>query len=676
VTRAGLLIGAVWVAAVLTALVSGARPTHLAFGWITTTGASFLVPLAFWGAAWGLGSALLRRLLPDFGREDRGARTLLATGLGWGALQILAEILGVVGSFGRAGAATMLAGGLILASLEVRRRGRAPPEPLAPITPAAAFAWATFAALLAPTLLAVGAPPLAADEILYHLRLAENLVETGRHLAHPGDIEASFAQGLHSMLALPMSLAGPSSARPFALLFALAALITGERIARRAFGSQAAALFLPLAAGAASVVRFAPGVSTDWPVGFFLGLGVLLMLDWMQAPTVSEGRPWILAILGGTALSIKYTAPLFFAPLFLVLGLSILGATGPRSERLRASVRLIAAAALCAAFALPWLIGNVIHYGHPFHPFVGMAIPAGEPGAWVFNFTANYGAGEGWKAALSTPWELFTMGREFDRRLFLGRLNPWPLLALPAILALTTRSRPGRALAVVAGLAFLAWMGPLRRVSYLLPLWPTIAALTAGGIAFGIERAPQRARGVLMGLLLGLLAASGVIETASPRVDATDDADVATGVESWDQFKLRRSAVERAHGWIRRNVPSDQRVAMFFVSKAYGIPNPTVFAGAEEMTPLRIALARAGSPRAMAEQLAEWDCSWVLRRAPFFTAEQYPMLTDREFETGFTTPVEIADGLLAQHGVLRFSDGPYAIYELKTTLAGERPLLD
>ena len=103
---------------------------------------------------------------------------------------------------------------------------------------------------------------------------------------------------------------------------------------------------------------------------------------------------------------------------------------------------------------------------------------------------------------------------------------------------------------------------------------------------------------------------------------------------------------------------------MFFVSKVHGIPNPTIFAGAEEMTPLRIALASAGDAAGMAEKLAGWDCRWILSQAPFFRPEQYPMLSPEQYAAGFAHPTTVADELLSRYGVLRYSDGPYAVFEL------------
>lgn len=651
-----LAAAAAWAVVVLIALPGSARPTHLAAGWLTTTGPSFAAPLAFWIAAWGFGSPLQRRLLPHW--TDRPARFLVSAALGWAGLQVVVELLGLTGIFGPGPASVLLVVGLLLAARSVWGSNRVE----FPTSSASeGFAWAVFALLLAPALLAVGSPPLGPDEMLYHLRFVDHLVASGGFITHPGDVEAGFAQGMHSMLALPVSLGGVEAARPFALLFALTALVAGQRVTLIAFGRIAATLYLPLVAGAASVLRLAPLVSTDWPVGLFLGVAVLILLDQLRAP--NRGGIWALGLLGGAALSVKYTAPLFLAPVYLVLGLALL--QGAEEGRLKAIGRLLVAAVIPILFALPWLGRNAVLYGHPLHPIVGLAMPDGDPAAWVFNFTANYGPGEGVTAWLRGPWEFFTMGRELDRRLFLGRLNAWPLLSVPLTVALLLRSKPARALGVVTALGLLAWFGPLRRVAYLLPLWPILAALTAGGLAYGIDQLPRR-RPVL-GFALLALAIGGLVETAAPRVDLADEAGAATGVESWEQFRGRKLDAERTHAWVRRNVPADDCVALFFVPKVYGIPNRTVFAGAEEMTPLRIALARAGDAEVFTKQLKAWGCPWIVKRTVSWPRELYPMLTEGQHHAGFTEPTRIAEEVIARYTILRFNDGPYAVYELVET---------
>ena len=654
--RVLLAVVVVWGLCVLAALPGGARPTHLAFGWLRTTGLDFAVPLAWWIAAWGIGSPLRRRLAPRL--ADPASAALLAAGLGWAVVQVCAELLGLGGWFSPGPAAVLLAGGLAAAGREAARRGPSTAPP-APWTFAAGAGWALFAAALAPALLSVGAPPLGPDEALYHMRFVDHLVSNGTWVAHAGDSEGGFAQGLHSMLGLSVALAGDGAARPFGFLFALAALVVGHRVAFAAAGATAAALYLPLAVGAATVVRSAPAVSTDFPVGFYVGLAVLVALARIRAPGAGPSV-WLLGLLGGAALSIKYTTPLYFAPAYVVVGIALLG----RGANGRPALgRLLAAAVLPVLFALPWLVRNAIAYGHPLHPILGMDVP-GDPAAWVFNFTANYGAGSGLEAFVATPWELFTLGREFDRRLFLGRLNAWPLLALPLIVLAAARSREARVLALVSLLGFLGWAGALRRVVYLLPLWPTIAALTAVGLTEGVDRLPAARRRAAVAALLIALGVGALVETASPAVDAAGDADLATRMESWEQHPTRPREAEPTHAWIRRNVPEDDCVALFFTSKVYGIPHRTVFAGAEEMTPLRLALARAGTADAMAERLRGWGCRWVLRRAVLWPPEQYPMLTAEQHRAGFEEPVAIADELQERFGVLRFNDGPYRVYEL------------
>ena len=94
------------------------------------------------------------------------------------------------------------------------------------------------------------------------------------------------------------------------------------------------------------------------------------------------------------------------------------------------------------------------------------------------------------------------------------------------------------------------------------------------------------------------------------------------------------------------------------------MPNRVVWACAEECPTLRSWLLRAGSPEAARAGLEELGVRWLLVRDSIFTRGQYPHLSDEAFRAGYEEPLRILDELTARHGVRRFTDGLYTVWEL------------
>ena len=294
-----------------------------------------------------------------------------------------------------------------------------------------------------------------------------------------------------------------------------------------------------------------------------------------------------------------------------------------------------------------------------------MEAPSALENAFVFNLTANYGPGGGLEAALRTPWDLFALGREFDRRLYLGRLNAWPLVAIPGLL-LALRSRPeARAIAGAAALGFLVWAGPLRRVVYLLPLWPILAALTAGGIVEMMRLIPQPARtpsSIAGAILLGAVAAA---EAAAPWSAHADLAPVACGQQSREEAAAEQLPDARLLAWLRAHTGSDETIAMLWGWHAWDLPNRLLWIGAEDFTPLRLRIHRAGSADALRAELADREVRWIVHREVVFLRAAYPMMSDDEFEQAFAQPLHIADETLNRFATRRFAHGPLTVWELE-----------
>lgn len=655
--RAGWL-GLLWVAAVLIASALGARPLHLLGGWLLTTGPALGAAVVVVGSAVLWGRLLVGRVAPGVAVDDRLARGVIEGALGLAVLQTAAVLLGLAGLLIAPVAAILLLTPLVASRWTTPEPS---PEGVAPPARAAAVWWVLAGALLLPALLEVGAPMLAPDEGQYHRRFVEHLLATGGFHLDLQDGPSAFAQGMHALGALAAHLGGLGALRPLAMLLGLGGLLAAERVAGRLFGPTAAGWTLVIGAGAASLLRVLPTFNTDLVLAPLVGAAVLVTLDLVERPEASPRRALSLALIGGAALSIKYTAPLFIGPLVLVAAVA-----AARAGQRRLLLWLAAAALLPALFAVPWMWRAAATFGHPLFPFFGFEPPDEHVAGWSFNFTRNYGPGGAGAALVRSPWDLFVLGREFDRRLFLGRLNPWPLAALPGLLLACRARRGPRVLAVALALIFVGWSLGLRRTVYLLPAWPLIAAAAGGGLATLVEQLGPSGRTAATGLLAAALVITSAAEVAAPWQEQLEAGPVACGTEDPEAWAEERLPEARVLRWLREHGAEDEAIAMLWGWHAWDLPGRVLWLGAEEHTPLRAKLVSLGSAPAVAAELRRLDVRWIVHRRVYFLPAAYPMVPPEAFEATFARPLAIGDELLDCCATRRFSHGSVSVWEFTT----------
>lgn len=653
-SRGVLALGVAWAALLAVPWAWQGHGPALFLGWCRATGPGVLLALGFLAACWGPGAALVARL-QDRPLGDGVAQTVVEVTAGLALMQLSASVLALAGWLGPAVGPALMVLGLGLGAWQLRgqrsgqRRGRrSGPAPTDPLTLVAVVG---AGALLLPTLLSAGAPPTGADELQYHLRLPLRLLDVGA-IPDPHDPTSAFPRGLHALLALVMGVGGEGAARPLSLALGLLGFVAAWRVATRVGGPAAGALALLMTAGAASVVRFLPTVNNDATMAAFVGAAVLVVLDLDEDAGVDLRTGVLLGVLGGAAFSLKYTAAVFVGPV-------VLAAASVGAGRMRGRLPgLLVAATLPLLFAAPWLLANASAGLHPLYPLRGLAVPEGLEAAFRFNHTENYGAGAGLLAWLRTPWDLFVLGAEFDRRHFLGRLGPWPVLVLPGI-ALALRDRRARLLALVVVLGFAAWAGPLRRVAYLMPLWPLIAALCGVGLATLLRGRPAPLAGATV-----LVAVMGAIEAGPAWVDATDDAAVAAGRATWVETVDARVESAPVWRWIERNAEPGDVVATAFVWQVLASERRVLWACAEECPDVRLRLRDAGSGAVAAQRLKAEGARWLLVREHPPVRTGHPGLTDDVFERAYVDPHRVLDELTGLHARERFRAGLYGVYEL------------
>jgi len=246
----------------------------------------------------------------------------------------------------------------------------------------------------------------------------------------------------------------------------------------------------------------------------------------------------------------------------------------------------------------------------------------------------------------------------------MGRFGFWPLVAIPGVLLVASRSRVVLLLLLASLAGFFLWAGILMRAVYLLPLWPVLAALTAGGLMALLPAAPGRARAAATAALALSLGASTVAELAPAWEDQLQALPVAAGEEKQTDYLLRHMPAAGALDWIRRNSSPEEGVAQFWCWGWWDLPNRLVWTGGESYTPLRSRILQLGSSEAVLDELRSLNVRWVLYSQPTLLRASFPSVSDEDWQLGFLDAMNVADELLRDRLILRHQAGVFRVYEV------------
>ena len=615
-----------------------------------------LVLATFFVSLWGTGEGLARalRLRIDRRRRFDPERVVVAIALGVAAVSGLAIAAAAMDALTPPVIVTLLCPGLLVGW--TTRRPAAPGTDSSEPVPAGPSLMASL--LLLPTLALAAMPPAGRWEALHHRRLVEILVRGHGFESDPAVPFDAFPQGIHAFAALATSLGGIAVLRPLSLLLHAVALLSGACLARRLGGAWAMAIFLPLVLSSPTLVSVLPIFHADLVTALFLGASWLLLLSRSaddREPKAEFGLALALGLLGGAAAGVKYTAILWVAPLWIV----VLSRPASLHRRL---ARLAGLGAPAVLFVLPFIFRSYRMHGLPFFPFFGIRAPPGLEEAFRYNFGERYGLGGGW-AAPGDMVRAFLFAAEGSPGTYYGQLTAWPLLALPGVLWLARRPGPIRLVAGVGGVVLLLWALLLRRVPYLLPLWPTLAALSAAGLLAPLRvwrpGGPPRSSMSLLGLVIVVSAFPGALPNFRQGVAAWRTL-VGTGAP-WLEIDRHEAA---ALDWIRGTVRSGEAVALPWVDATHDLPCRILWPGAEEHTWTRLMIVQAGSVDGLAARMAAEGVRYVVTRRSPFRREDHPALDDPTWAAGFQVPDERLRALLDWAGVPRFRSGPFEVWEI------------
>lgn len=448
-------------------------------------------------SCWGFGRALLARLAPP-PRRDVGLEAAMAVALGVGLFICAFQALAIFGAFKVGATVALVVAGFVAAAVQLplwlrERRALHANGALVPAAPwsrVERIAMIALALVALPALVAPLTPPIAFDELMYHLPYARQVAQQG-------------SLGIHEWLRYPWF---PYN---YNLLYA-AALQVGDDVLPHFFNALAGALSVVMIyrLGMLHVNRLTACIGAaiwlglgdysnaliDMGVALFV-LSACVALWWWRgsAPGASAdpgrrgehgGMRWlgVAAFCLGVAAGSKYQA-LIFLPLVALFVI--------RHER-----RVKAWALVFACFLIPciyWYARNAIMTGDPFNPI----------GARVFGFTE-------W-----TPADYVQQVADVRVHAELPNALIWSVFFAP-FSVWWKRSAAVRAAGWFCLYSVVVWVVTSRYPRYLTASFPLLAAIAAIGwqVLFG-------------------WAAAGVRRLFGAR-PAPDTAGVATGAMSRD----------------------------------------------------------------------------------------------------------------------------------------------
>ncbi|MFS2166126.1 ArnT family glycosyltransferase [Variovorax sp. Varisp62] len=317
---------------------------------------------------WGFGRALLGRLAPP-PRRDAVLEAAMAVALGVGLYICAFQALAIFGAFKAGATVALVVAGVVAAALQLpswlrERRALRANEPAAPWTYVERIALIALALVALPALVAPLAPPIAFDELMYHLPYARQVAQQGslgihdwlRYPWFPYNYNLLYAAALQlGDDVLPHFLNALAGALSVVMVYRL-----GILHANRLTACIGAAIWLGLGDYSNALI--------DMGVALFVLSACVALWWWRESEPVHGGMRWlgVAAFCLGVAAGSKYQA-LIFLPLVAVFVI--------RHER-----RPRAWALVFACFLVPcvyWYARNAIMTGDPFNPI----------GARVFGFT-------------------------------------------------------------------------------------------------------------------------------------------------------------------------------------------------------------------------------------------------------------------------------------------------
>ncbi|HSL49046.1 MAG TPA: hypothetical protein VK878_08250 [Candidatus Deferrimicrobiaceae bacterium] len=525
-------------------------------------------------AWWGLGSFILRLLLPSSALGSRALDWSARGLLGAGAWSTIWFFLGLAKLYHAPAAAAAVGVGLVLA-LRAWRRDQPVPQAEGPRPRAAPV---LIALVLGLGLLAAIAPPTANDALMYHLALPKAFLGSGGLVEVPYNMASYVPLGVEMEAVWAMLLGRVGGARmgevaagaTLAAFGPLLVLVTYGWARARRLDRTWSALAALAVASIPSVYFVVAGQGVDVAVAGYSALALLAAGRWWA--TLESRWLGLLAAAVGFALSAKLSAAALIVPLtaaVLIRGVTI-ERDGPSPDR--PSGGAVAMRGLCGLgagilLASPWYARTLIWTGSPLFPFYSTLWPGHAPG-WdrgraelLDALLQVYGRSSSVLDYVLSPFTVSILAQPELPRHYEGVLGPAFLIGAPLVIWAFRRRHldPDLRLAtVVAGGMLVLWLLGSQVVRYLLAAMPPLAiAIAAAGAAATATWGARPGR-LLRGLLLGAAVANALVAIA--WFAELNPLPVVLGGETRERFLSRRLDSFPYYETINRDLPPGARV--------------------------------------------------------------------------------------------------------------------
>ena len=533
-----------------------------------------IVAVLIFVAWWGLGSVILRLVLPSGGLGSRALDWSIRGLLGSGVWSTIWFLLGMGKLYRSSVAVAAVGAGLVLAVWEWRHD-----EPASSAEgPRPRIGTILIVLVLGLALVAALAPPTANDALLYHLALPKAYISSGGLIEVQYNMASYFPLGveMHAVWAMLLGRLGSprmAEAAAGATLFAFAPLVVlvtyGWARARQLDRTWSTLAALTVAV-IPSVYFVTAGKGVDVAVAGYSALALLAVGRWWT--TLESRWLWLMALAVGSALSTKLSAVALVAPLMVAVLLRGLMIEGASSSDGRLSAGVTAAMGLCALgagilLASPWYIRTWIWTGSPLFPLYSTLWPGHAPGwdagrARLFDSLLQiYGRSSSVLDYVFSPLYVSILAQPELPRNYEGILGPAFLLGAPVV-AWAFRRRyldvELRLASLTAVAIFVLWLMGSQVIRYLLGAMPALAvAIAAAGTAAAVKWGAGSGR-FLRGLLLGAAAANALVVVA--WFAELNPLQVVLGGEPREQFLARRLDYYAYYETINRELPPGARI--------------------------------------------------------------------------------------------------------------------
>jgi MFS family permease len=397
------------------------------------------------------------------------------------------------------------------------------------------------------------APVTSWDAGVAHLALPSDYVREGHIYAFEGNAYSAYPHLMHTLYTAAFSQGGERAAMLLAWTMAVLGCVIVFGAARRIAGRTAGLVAAAILATAPIFVDQGGTASIDLAFAVMFLASVSAFLAWRN-----EGRMvWIVlaGIFAGSACGIRHTGYL--------TGVLMLAWVVLSTKEKRWPVTAIFATIMAVA-AGPWLLRSFLVTGNPFYPFFNeMLASAGPADPAITNVTQH----ESLRSVrlmnyFLFPWQIIMQPYRFDGI----SQSPGPWVLLLGVPGFFWGGKPARALGIMSLVGGTALFFFRQYARYYLPFFLIMMVVA------GVGAVRMRGLRYLVAPLLILSFAYGLTyEAAAVHFKVP----VVLGLESREEYLMRRVERYGAFRWVNENVAPDQTVftldfrSYYIVGKTY-----------------------------------------------------------------------------------------------------------